>query len=151
MGFWNKLKKNPPTKNNIPSSAPFQMKVPAKITSQVKSHSTTNVSPKSKSPPVNPASINSVTRKVLIKQLALVKAEDFSMLRQNLLDGNIMVVNMQPLVEGSQDQLSIHNQLNWLKQYCVQSGGSVAKLKENLFLVTPNIHVKVENQFANNN
>lgn len=62
-----------------------------------------------------------------------------------------MIVNMQALVDGSQDQLAIHNQINWLKQYCVQSGGSVAKLKENLFLVTPNNHVKVENQFNNNN
>jgi len=151
MGFWNKQKKNPPTKNNNASSAPVQMKVPVKNSSPVKSHSSSNGSINAKSPLVNPALNNSLTRKVLIKQLALVKAEDFSMLRQNLLDGNIMVVNMQPLIEGSQDQLSIHNQLNWLKQYCVQSGGSVAKLKENLFLVTPNVHVKVENQFANNN
>jgi len=131
--------------NTSTSSIPVSPKNPM----SAKNSPSNNIKP-SKTPSNYSGISNSLVKKVLIKRLAVAKADDFSLLRQNLLDGNIMIVNMQPLVENTQDQLAVHNQLNWLKQYCVQTGGSVAKLKENLYLVTPHAQIKVDNQFSLN-
>ncbi len=56
-----------------------------------------------------------------------------------------MIANMEPLVADSPDPTMVHNKINWLKQYCVLNGGSVAKLKDHLFIITPNSHIKIEN------
>jgi SepF-like predicted cell division protein (DUF552 family) len=97
--------------------------------------------------PVQPE-MTSVTRKVLIKQIVLTKPDDFITLHRNLLDGNIMVANLQPFVNESKDPNAFRGKINWLKQYCIQNGGSVAKLKDYLFVITPNKHFKIESNLS---
>jgi SepF-like predicted cell division protein (DUF552 family) len=56
---------------------------------------------------------------------------------------------MEPLVEQSEDPQQIRNQLGWLKQYCVQTGGNVSKIKEHVFIVTPNNKYKIQSFNSN--
>ncbi len=97
---------------------------------------------------------NGITNSIYIKQIAIHSNSDFTTLKHNLLDGHIMVCDLNPLVriaKGLQGSSSggnkqmLHNQLQQIKKYCLQHGGNVTKLKESILLITPNIHFKLQN------
>ncbi len=77
-----------------------------------------------------------------IKQINLTSSRDMVILRNDLLEGNIMVVNLRIFFDDPQNQkelqLSLHTLLQQIKQYCLKTGGSVLKLKEHLLIITPN-------------
>lgn len=79
---------------------------------------------------------------ILIKRMTLSSSRDFTVLRHDLINGNIMVVNLGPLLKIARsprgDRSILQNQLQLIKQYCVQNGGNAVKLKENTLLITPN-------------
>lgn len=86
--------------------------------------------------------LGGLSQKVFIKNILLNSAEDLNLLQANLYAGNIIVVNLCALLEKEHSvpgsELNLQTCINWLKQYCVKNGGSVGKLKDNLFIVLPN-------------
>jgi len=79
-----------------------------------------------------------------ISQIQLKTPTDFIILRQQLVDGNLMVIDTQELfhvTNQGQIQLLFEN----FKDFCKQRGCLVTKLKESLFLVTPNNQFKIDN------
>ena len=101
---------------------------------------------------INTPFTNRLTNSIYIKQIAIHSNSDFTILKHNLLDGHIMVVNLAPLVQiakglqgsGGNKQI-LHNQLQQIKKYCLQHGGNVTKLKESILLITPNEKFKLSN------
>ena len=85
---------------------------------------------------------------VLIKRMTLSSSRDFTVLRHDLLNGNIMVVNLSPLIKIARsprgDKRILKNQLQLIKQYCVQNGGNAVKLKETTLLITPNNQFRIK-------
>ncbi|WP_371801651.1 hypothetical protein [Candidatus Lokiarchaeum ossiferum] len=80
-------------------------------------------------------------KEVHIKQITINSHRDFTVLRHNLLDGNIMICNLKPLVKiAKKDRTNqdLHNSLQKIKHYCIQNGAMVSKLEESLLLITPN-------------
>jgi SepF-like predicted cell division protein (DUF552 family) len=78
---------------------------------------------------------------IVIKQITINSSRDFTVLRHNLLEGNIMVCNLKPLVKIAREHNNnqeLHSHLQQIKHYCLQNGGNVAKIKESLLLITPN-------------
>lgn len=81
------------------------------------------------------------TKEVQIKQITINSNRDFTVLRQNLLAGNLMICNLQHLVKiakADRKNQELHNSLQQIKHYCIQNGAMVSKLEESLLLVTPN-------------
>lgn len=93
---------------------------------------------------------------IYIKQIAIHSNSDFTILKNNLLDGHIMVCDLGPLIKiakglqssggerGGNKQI-LHNQLQQIKKYCLQHGGNVTKLEESILLITPNENFKLYN------
>ncbi|MHA1777222.1 MAG: hypothetical protein ACTSWC_10635 [Promethearchaeota archaeon] len=83
-----------------------------------------------------------------IKRITLNGARDFVLLQQNLLEGNLMIVNFRPLArtahQSNSESSMLHDQLQRIKKYCLRTGGSVTKLKESLLLITPNNLFRIE-------
>jgi len=79
---------------------------------------------------------------IFVKQMVLNSARDFILLKQELMQGNLMVVNLQNLVKIAQgptkDRRPLRSQLNLVKKYCMQYGGSIMKLKKGMIVVSPN-------------
>jgi SepF-like predicted cell division protein (DUF552 family) len=92
--------------------------------------------------------LNHTFKQLFIKRINLGSSGDFTMLKQNLMEGHIMIVDLSPLVNLSQspvgDQKILHNNLQLIKQYCVQNGGNVMKIKQNMIMITPNSKVKFQ-------
>jgi SepF-like predicted cell division protein (DUF552 family) len=90
-----------------------------------------------------------ISQKVFIKHVLLNSAEDLNLLQANLYAGNIIVVNLTALLEKQKNAtdsgFSLQSCIGWLKQYCVKNGGSVGKLKDNLFIVLPNKNFSIHN------
>ncbi|MCF2139417.1 MAG: hypothetical protein K9W44_05110 [Candidatus Lokiarchaeota archaeon] len=85
---------------------------------------------------------------LFIKQITLNGSRDFALLQHNLLDGNLMIVNLKPLLRIAKGQKSessvLQDQLQKIKKYCLRTGGNVIKLKECTLLITPNHLFKIE-------
>lgn len=83
-----------------------------------------------------------------IKRITLNNSRDFILLQQNLLEGNLMIVNFKPLAriahQNNSDVSILQEQLQRIKKYCLRTGGSVTKLKESVLLITPNNLFKIE-------
>ncbi len=82
-----------------------------------------------------------------IKQITINSRRDFIVLRHHLLEGDIMVCNLRPLikiVKNNNQSNELHNHLQQIKHYCLQYGGMVSKLEESLLLVTPNSNIIVK-------
>lgn len=93
-------------------------------------------------------SISNNTPKSFIKQILLRNIEDLRLLQRNLMAGNIMIVNLEPLVNlkpSNKSMLTLQSQLTWFKQYCVKFGGSVGRLHDYVFIVTPNRNFIIHN------
>jgi SepF-like predicted cell division protein (DUF552 family) len=86
-------------------------------------------------------------KEMYVKQITLGASQDFTLLRQDLLNGNVMVVDIMPLLEIAQqhqgDRHIVQSQLQQIKNYCLQNGGSVLKIKPGLLLVTPNRRFRI--------
>jgi len=97
---------------------------------------------------VNSPFTSRLTNSIYIKQIAIHSNSDFTILKHNLLDGHLMIVDLNPLVriakglEGGNKQI-LKNQLQLIKKYCLQHGGNVTKLKDSILLVTPNENFKL--------
>lgn len=88
-----------------------------------------------------------LTQEIHIKQIKISNNKDFMVLRQNLLAGHIMICNLNPLFEITQ-QKSLNYQKNYqnlqlIKRYCIENGGSISKLQEHILIITPNHEVKI--------
>ena len=87
-------------------------------------------------------SIPQLDDEIFLKQMVLNSARDFTLLKQELMQGNLMVVNMESLVKIAQgptkDRRPLRSQLNLIKKYCMQYGGSMMKLKKGVIVVSPN-------------
>lgn len=117
-----------------------------------RSHKDSSLTPKTglsgtKSLPLHGSSgkksqIPPLPNKVFIKQVAIKSMDDFSKFQASLQAGNIIVVDFEAVARQSEmksnPHFSLQSQLAWLKQYCLKSGGSASKLREYVFLVTPN-------------
>ncbi|MHA1583728.1 MAG: cell division protein SepF [Promethearchaeota archaeon] len=99
---------------------------------------------------VNLQNSNSLQHTRFIKQITIHSSHDFKILRQNLLNGDIVVCDLTPLREIARGQNSANNELQnslqQIRRYCLQNGGSVAKLEENFLLITPNTNIRILNQ-----
>ncbi len=99
---------------------------------------------------INTPFTSRITNSIYIKQIAIHSNNDFTVLKHNLLDGHIMVVDLSPIVriakgiQDSGDKQILHNQLQLIKKYCLQHGGNVSKLKESILLITPNENFKLK-------
>ncbi len=84
---------------------------------------------------------------IFIKQITLRSAQDFLLLKHELIKGNIMVVNIERLVKiangPTKDNRPLRQQLQYMKKYCLQYGGTMAKLKSGLLLVSPNPKIEL--------
>jgi SepF-like predicted cell division protein (DUF552 family) len=104
-------------------------------------HTKTMYSRKNRSP-------SPLGQKAYIKQISLRNIEDLRLLQRNLMAGNIMVVNLEPLVNlkpSNKSMLTLQSQLAWFKHYCLKFGGSVGRLHEYVFIVTPNRTYEMNN------
>ncbi len=92
-------------------------------------------------------SSHQLAKELYIKQITLNSSRDYPLLQHNLLDGHIMVVNLQPLAKianrESPGSTTLHVQLQKIKRYCLKNGGSVVKLQEGTLLITPNNQFKI--------
>jgi SepF-like predicted cell division protein (DUF552 family) len=88
--------------------------------------------------------LSSTSKTHNISQITLKTPQDFTLLRDQLLSGNIMVVDTQLLFQCTnqgQIQLLFEN----FKDFCKRNGCIATKLKESMFLITPNNHFKIDN------
>ncbi len=81
-------------------------------------------------------------KRIFIKQIKIKSNRDFMLLRHELLNGNIMIVNLNNLVNlangPTKDRRPLQKQLNLIKKYCLQHGGSISKLNRGKIIVAPN-------------
>lgn len=97
---------------------------------------------KTKNPIKNLLTISSKTHN--ISQIILKTPQDFTLLRDQLISGSIMIVDTQLLFQST-NQGQITLLFENFKDFCKRNGCLVTKLKESLFLITPNNHFKIDN------
>ena len=87
-------------------------------------------------------------KKIHIKQFSISSANDFLLLRRELIEGNIMVVNLKSLIQTAtgiqQNREPLQKQLQLIKQYCTQHGGSASKIQDDLIVITPNSNIRFQ-------
>ena len=106
-----------------------------------------------KNQPNQQNNLGKITRTIHIKKINLSKSRDFLILRQNLNQGNIMICNLNPLFRSSKltsnENQNNYQQLQQIKRFCLQSGGSVSKIDNHLLLITPNKNIKIQQNNPN--
>ena len=102
-----------------------------------------------------PNNVSKISRLIHIKKINLAKSRDFLVLRQNLNQGNIMICNLNPLFRSSKltsnENQNNYQQLQQIKRFCMQSGGSVSKIDDHLLLITPNKNIKIQQSTSRRN
>ena len=80
--------------------------------------------------------------------MTLNSPKDFPVLKHNLLEGNVLVVNLRPLIKIAKskggDTQALNQQLQNIKNYCLQYEGSVSKIHDSMLLITPNKQYVIE-------
>jgi len=85
-------------------------------------------------------------QEIHIKQITINSTRDCTVLRQKLLDGNVIICNLKPLIRSvkkDRTNRELHNSLQRIKNFCLKYGGKVSKLEESFLLVTPNSNFSI--------
>ena len=89
-------------------------------------------------------------QKPQFSSISYIKMRDFrtvadvELIRKDLLDGNIMVLNAEHLLE-SNSVLELKRAIDQLRGSCKELGGSIGRIGDRLLIITPNPYIKINN------
>lgn len=88
-----------------------------------------------------------------LNNMCLIKMAEFNSMnnldeidniKENLADGNIIILNANALLENHKDKLlEIKRAIELLRSFCREIGGSIGRIGDNFLIMTPNPYIRI--------
>ncbi|MHA1728758.1 MAG: cell division protein SepF, partial [Promethearchaeota archaeon] len=79
-----------------------------------------------------------------VKMIEFSSFDDVDTIKNDLENGNIMILNAQKLLKcKTTSVLELKRTIDALKGHCGRLGGSIARLGDNMLILTPNAYIRI--------